>query len=166
MGKVSMIAASGRDMSIGRGGDMPWHLKEDLQHFKRVTTGHAVIMGRRTWESLPKRPLPGRVNIVISRDSRYSAPGALTATSLDEALALCTDDPEPFIIGGGEIYRQAMPSAHRIYLTLIDTDTPDADTFFPAINPDVWHVAEEEGPYTSLSGLSYKFMVYESDNHK
>ncbi len=166
MGKVSIIAAAGRDMSIGRQGNMPWHLHEDLQHFKQLTTGHSVIMGRRTWESLPRRPLPGRQNIVITSNTAYEATGAIISPSIQKALEMCSEEDSPFIIGGGLIYRQALPLCHRIYLTLIDIDTPDADTFFPLINPDRWVLADQQGPFISKNGLGYKFLEYESRNNQ
>lgn len=126
-----MIVAAGRRGEIGRHGTMIWHLPADLRHFKRITIGAPVIMGRKTWESLPKRPLPGRKNIVVTRQKDYSAPGATVVGSLQEAIAASEPGEEVFVAGGAEIYRQAYPIARRIYLTAIDAEASDADTFFP-----------------------------------
>ncbi|MCH5319402.1 MAG: dihydrofolate reductase [Paramuribaculum sp.] len=156
---VSIIVAVGKNGEIGRKGDLAFHIGGDLRHFKEITMGKPVIMGRKTFESLPKGALPGRRNIVITRNGNWTAPGAERAASLDEALDMTERAPERMIIGGGEIYRQAMSVADRIYLTRIDADLPDADTFFPKINPVAWTVADEtellEDP---KSGLKYRFI--------
>lgn len=156
---TAIIVALADDGAIGRRGDLLCHISEDLKHFKALTTGSPVIMGRRTWESLPKRPLPGRLNIVATRQKGYSAPGAQTAPSLPAAIQLARDNhntlspesytlsPESntlFIIGGGEIYRQALPLADTLYLTRIHARYPDADTHFPEIDMSQWQVIEEE----------------------
>lgn len=145
---LSMIVAAGSRGEIGRQGAMIWHLPADLRHFKRITAGSPLIMGRKTWESLPRRPLPGRLNIIVSRQPEYSAPGALTAGTLEAAVALARQhtDGEIFIIGGGEIYRRAYPLASRIYLTAIGAEAPDADTFFPLPSPDEWTEERLPGP--------------------
>lgn len=157
---VSMIVAAGRRGEIGRHGTMIWHLPADLRHFRRITTGAPVIMGRKTWESLPRRPLPGRLNIVITRQAGYSAPGALVAGSLQEAVAAA---PEPcgevFVIGGAEIYRQAYPLARRIYLTAIGAEAPDADTFFPLPSSGDWKEERLPGPDTP-SDPPIEFLLY------
>lgn len=128
---VSIIAAMSRNRIIGRAGSLPWHIPADLSRFRQLTLGHWVIMGRKTFASIG-RPLPGRKNIVISRNPACHAVGAETAASLAEALELASGDDEVFICGGGEVYRQAMASVSRIYLTVVDLDF-EGDTYFPVI---------------------------------
>lgn len=147
------IVAAARDGAIGKGGDMIWHLREDLRHFKHVTMGHPVIMGRRTFESLPKGALPGRRNIVVSRNPDFSAPDVEVASSFEDAVALCESSEIPFIIGGEQIYRQSFPFVTRLYLTRIEADCPEADTFFPEIDMNEWKVIEE----SELLGDEVKF---------
>lgn len=160
--KLGMIWAEARSGAIGRGGEMPWHLPEDLAHFRRSTTGAPVIMGRRTWESLPERfrPLPGRENVVVSRDAAFVADGARVVTSLDAALALfggtVDDKVVVWIMGGGQLYRSAMPRADELLVTRIDVDVPDADTFAPEIGPE-WTLADAGESQVAASGLSYRF---------
>lgn len=158
--ELVIIAAVGADGAIGRRGDLAFHISADLRHFKQLTMGCPVIMGRRTFESLPKGALPGRRNIVISRDAAYAAPGAETALSLDEAVSMAADAERAFIIGGGSVYAQAMPMAHRLEVTGIDAECPGADTFFPAIGPG-WELAAATEPATDeRTGLSYTFKTY------
>lgn len=127
---------------IGRDGAVPWHLPADLRHFKQLTTGHTVIMGRRTFESVG-RPLPDRRNVIVTRDPTYRAAGAVVAPGLDEALALAADEPEVFVVGGAELYRLALPRADRMYLTIVHAEVP-GDTYFPPFDPDEWHLEREE----------------------
>lgn len=133
---ISIIAAIGRNRELGNAGKLLWQLPEDLKRFKEITSGHPVIMGRKTWESLPERfrPLPDRTNVVVTRQSGYKAPGALVADSLEAARATAAraaGSSEIFVIGGGELYALALPHSSRLYLTLVDATAP-ADTFFPA----------------------------------
>jgi len=134
--KVSLIAAIGeRTRAIGHGNGLLWQLPDDLKRFKALTSGHPVVMGRKTWESLPERfrPLPGRTNIVVTRNATYEAAGAEVSTTIEDALARAKRAPggeEVFIIGGGELYTAALPFAGRLYLTLVDDDA-EGDTFFP-----------------------------------
>lgn len=135
---ISAIGASTR--AIGKDGNLLWHIPDDMQHFKKLTSGHPVIMGRKTWESLPEkfRPLPERTNIVVTRQSDYEAAGVEVAGSLEEALAAASRVPgadEVFVIGGGSIYTLALPHANRIYLTLVD-DEKEGDVFFPKYEKD------------------------------
>ena len=160
------VVAMGRNNEIGFNGDMPWHIPEDLRHFKQITMGHPVIMGRATWLSIPRRPLPGRQNIVLSRDPGFSAEGAETAPSITEALALCADSETPVIIGGGLIYKQALPLLSHVYVTRIDAVFPQADTFFPNLDPNLWRLTEFSETFISKSGLKYRFETYESRNHQ
>ncbi len=135
-----------RNRAIGRNGALPWHLPEDLARFKSVTWGHTIIMGRHTYESLPHGALPGRRNIVVSA-TLNSLPGCKVCASLDEALSLCSQDnkddtEEVFIIGGATLYRAAMPLANRMYITLVDQEPKDADTFFPEFDTRQWQEVE------------------------
>lgn len=131
---VSIIAAMSRNRVIGRDGAIPWSIPADMSRFRELTLGHTVIIGRKTFESIG-RPLPGRKNIVVTRQPDYPAPGAMTAGSLAEALRLAEGDGEVFICGGGDIYAQALPLAARIYLTVADFEV-EGDTLFPCIPPD------------------------------
>lgn len=159
---ITIIVAITADKgAIGRNGDMIYYVSADLKHFKALTTGHTVVMGRRTFESLPKGALPNRRNIVVTRNAGYVAPGAETALSLADALAMA-DGEEVFIIGGASIYEQAMPLADRLCVTLIEAPTPpDADTFFPAIDPDRWQLSEMgESAIDPKSGLKFRFTEF------
>lgn len=138
---LSLIVAMAENGVIGRDGDLPWHLPADLAHFKAMTLGKPIIMGRRTWDEVGK-PLPGRRNIVISRQADFSAPGAEVVASLDQALDLTRDAPEVMIIGGAQIYAQALPIADCLYRTLV-CGTPDGDTVFPPVDWSQWQLVEE-----------------------
>ena len=133
---ISLIVAVDENNGIGKDNQLPWHLPADLKHFKTLTTGHPIIMGRKTFESIGKA-LPNRHNIVISRQSGYLAEGTSVVSSLDEAFALCEDNEEAFVIGGAQIFEHALPLANFLYLTLIHHQFK-ADTFFPEINPTRW----------------------------
>ena len=139
---ISIIVAIARHGAIGKGGDLLCHMSADLRRFKATTTGHTVVMGRKTYDSLPKGALPNRRNIVVTRNASFSAERVETAHSLDEALRLA--DGDAFIIGGAEIYRLALPIADRLYLTEIDAEFADADTFFPEIDKNEWILVETE----------------------
>jgi dihydrofolate reductase len=133
MPEIALIAAMDRRGAIGRGNALPWRLPEDLRRFKAATMGGTLLMGRRTAESLG-RALPGRRNLVLTRSGRVPYAGMQAVTSLDEALAACTGETL-WVIGGGEVYRLALPRAGRLLLTLVDTEIADADAFFPALDP-------------------------------
>lgn len=135
--KTSLIVAVANNGVIGTGDTMPWHITEDFAHFKAVTLGHSVVMGRKTYESIG-RPLPRRRNIVITRNAELSIEGCEMAPSLEAALAMCEGEEEVFVIGGGEIYRQAMPLADKLYITHVGIEV-EGDTRFPDIDPTVWH---------------------------
>ena len=158
---ISLIAVVARNRAIGRNNALLWHLPEDLRHFREVTRGKPVIMGRKTWESLPAafRPLPGRRNIVVSRNPDYAAVGAQCATTLDAATRLCRDAEESFVIGGEQIYRQALPLAARLYLTEVDEDA-EGDAFFPEFARDDWHEVSRQAGAAS-AGPAYAFVVYQ-----
>ena len=159
---ISMVVVTGRNNEIGKSGDLLCHLPADLKHFKEITSGHTVIMGRKTFESLPKGPLPNRKNIVISRNTGLKIEGAEVYPSLDYAFIKLIDEYEVFIIGGAQIYEQALPIADKIYLTKIHADFPEADAFFPKIDFSIWReasretfLADEKNPY------SFSFLEYE-----
>ena len=157
---LTLIAAVARNGVIGIGNRLPWSLPADLKHFKALTLGHTVIMGRKTWESLPEkfRPLPGRRNVVVTRDATYRAEGATVAMSLPDAIAAAESD-EAFIIGGAELYRTALPLADRLQLTEIDANF-DGDTWFPAIERDHWRETARETHHDE-SGVDYAFVSYQ-----
>lgn len=134
---LSIIVAIASDGAIGRANDLLWHLPADLKRFKELTTGHTILMGRKTFESLPRGPLPNRRNIIISR-SLPAQPGAEVYPTIQQAMEACASDEEVFIIGGGEIYRQLLPNTERIYLTRVQASFPDAEVFFPELNPTEW----------------------------
>lgn len=157
MTQVSIIVATDDRGGIGRAGALPWHLPEDLQRFKRITLGKPVVMGRRTWESIG-RPLPGRHNIVISRQPGLAAPGATLVGSLDEALRAAGDVPEVCVIGGAEIYRLALPLAREIHLTRVHALLA-ADTFFPTLDPAEWEeIGREDRPADARHAYPYSFV--------
>lgn len=139
---LTLIAAMAQNRVIGKDNDLIWHFPDDLKHFKSLTSGHHVIMGRKTYESM-MRPLPKRVNIVISRQEDYQAEGCLMAHSLEEAIKLVKDDDQPFIIGGAQIYKQALAIANTIELTLIHSEY-EGDTFFPEFDTSKWKLARGE----------------------
>ncbi len=154
---ISIIVAVSEDLGIGRNNDLLWHIPEDLKRFKNLTYGNTVVMGRRTWESLPRKPLPGRKNIVITDipDERFQ--GAEMAYSVDDALAKCERDKEIFIMGGGSVYRQFMPLADRLYITHVHKKAP-ADIYFPEIDRRTWKVVEKE---EFKSGeVPYTYVIY------
>ena len=160
MTRINLIYARATNGVIGNNNAMPWHLPEDLAHFKRLTQGHPVIMGRKTWDSLPPRfrPLPGRLNVVISRQADWQADGAQKADSLAAALALSGQVPEVWVIGGAQIFAQAEPLASRIEVTEIRQDF-DGDTFAPTLGPQWQEQSREE--HESATGLKFAFISYQ-----
>jgi len=161
--RLVLVAAVARNGVIGRGNALPWHLPEDLKHFKELTLGHAVIMGRKTWESLPERfrPLPGRLNIVVTRNPDYVATGATVTGSLDEAIKVGAGGTAGscFVIGGAELYAHALPLAQRLELTEIGAEV-EGDAHFPEFEHARWHEVRRE-PGVSAEGLRYSFVTYE-----
>jgi dihydrofolate reductase len=156
--RISIIAAVSRNHAIGRKNRMPWRLPEDLKRFRRLTLGHAVVMGRRTFDSIGK-PLPGRDNIVVTRSREWSHPGCRAANSMEAALA--STSQEVFVIGGAEIYLLALPRAARLYLTEIERDF-DGDAFFPEFDRSRWReVSRESRVLGGPEGFAYHFVVYE-----
>jgi dihydrofolate reductase len=155
---LHLIYARSRNNVIGKNGDLPWHLPEDLAHFKRTTLGQAVVMGRITWESIPKkfRPLPGRKNMVVSRKADYPATGASVVNSLQDALALFPADEVVWLIGGAQLYAQALPLATQVVVTEIDADF-EGDAFAPILGSE-WHETERS-QHMSAQGLAYSLVV-------
>lgn len=158
--KLHLIFARAANGVIGRHNTLPWHLPDDLAHFKRTTLGCPVIMGRKTWDSLPPRfrPLPGRRNIVVTRQPGWQAEGALRAGSIAEAMALCPADSDAWVIGGAELFAQALPLASTAVVTEIEQDF-EGDVFAPALGPDWQEVARES--HVSTSGLGFSFVTYQ-----
>ncbi|MFP5467056.1 MAG: dihydrofolate reductase [Gammaproteobacteria bacterium] len=157
--RLNLIYARARNGVIGKDNQLPWHLPEDLAHFKRMTLGCPVIMGRKTWDSLPPRfrPLPGRLNIVVTRDPAWQAEGARAAHSLEDARTLCPSGSDAWVIGGAQIYAQALPLASRVVVTEIDQDF-EGDAFAPGLGDGWQEVARES--HTSASGLPFAFVTY------
>lgn len=156
--RVYLVAAVAANGVIGSKGTIPWRLPEDLRHFKALTLGHPVIMGRRTWESLGKA-LPGRKNIVVTRNPAYRAPGATVVGSLEAALALCAGQEIAFVIGGAELYQAALPVADGLVLTEIHRNYP-GDTRFPELDRHQWRETERK-PGTAADGPRFDFVLYE-----
>ena len=156
--RIYLVAAVAKNGVIGANGKLPWHLPEDLKHFKNLTLGHPIIMGRRTWESLGK-PLPGRENIVISRKAGFEAPGASVAASVEAAVALCTGEPVAFVIGGAAIYAAAMALADGLVLTEIQREF-EGDTRFPEWSRGEWRETQREA-HTAKDGMRFDFVLYE-----
>lgn len=153
---LTLVAAMGKNRAIGLDGRMPWHLPAELQHFKKVTMGKAIVMGRKTWQAIG-RPLPGRQNIVVSRNSGFRAEGVDLATSLEDAIEISRSD-EVMIIGGGQLYALALPHAQRMVLTLIDIE-PEADTWFPEWDAEEWsQESEEYFPIDDNNQLAYRII--------
>ena len=159
---ISLIAAVGKNNELGKNNTLLWKLPADMQFFIKKTSGHPVIMGRKTFESIGKA-LPNRKNVVITRDKTYLRPGVDIVHSLEDALALFKNqDEEVFMIGGAEIYKQAMPIADRLYVTHINAEDKAADAFFPEIIPIVWNeISHEEHKKDEKNPFNYTFSVYE-----
>ena len=158
--RLHLIYARAANGVIGANNTLPWHLPEDLAHFKRHTLGCPVIMGRKTWDSLPTRfrPLPGRLNLVVTRQPDWHAPGAQAATSLQDALAQCGAAPDAWVIGGAQIYAQALPLAHSVVVTEIALQV-DGDAFAPELDA-AWRESSRES-HVSAKGLAYSFVHYQ-----
>ena len=159
---LAIIVAIDKNNAIGKDGGLLCHLSADLRHFKSLTMGHSIIMGRKTFESLPKGALPGRENIVVTRNPEYEAKGAKVAHSIEEAFGMATHPGEVFVIGGGTLYEAALPIAEVLHLTTIEHRFEGADTFFPEINPDEWNLTLKE-PFTAdeKNPYPYTFRTYE-----
>lgn len=155
-----MIAAAAENNALGKENDLVWHLPDDFKRFKKLTTGHHIIMGRKTFESFPQ-PLPNRTHIIITRNKDYKAKGAVVVHSLERALEIAKGDPQPFIIGGGEIYKLALPHSDKIELTRVHSDFK-ADTFFPEIDETNWSLVKEEyHPADENHKYAFTYLTYE-----
>lgn len=158
MQALSLIVAHADNRVIGHNNQLPWHLPEDLKRFKKLTMGHHIIMGRKTYESLG-RLLPGRTTVIVTRDLDYKVEGAKVVHSMPEALAACAEDSEPFLIGGAELYLQGLPVVTRLYLTRVFAKVR-GDAFFPEIEMADWELVSEEANI-SENGLHYSDLVYQ-----
>ena len=160
--QIIIIAAIDRAGAIGYKNQLLFHVSADLKRFKELTTGYTVIMGRHTFESLPKGALPNRRNIVLSSNSELVLPNVEIFSSLELAIAHCSDDEKLFIIGGAKVYKQAIERADKLYLTEIDTVAPNADVYFPIIDPNIWHEKRREShPMDEKHVFAYSFVDYE-----
>jgi dihydrofolate reductase len=157
---ISIIVAIAENNAIGKNNDLLWHIPEDMKRFRQITTGHRIIMGKRTYESLPNRPLKHRTNIVISDVPGDHYEGCLMAYSVQEALELCPPDEECFVIGGGMVYRQFLPLADRLYITLVHKSFA-ADVFFPYIDPLDWEESDREEGSGNGVDFRYSFITYD-----
>jgi dihydrofolate reductase len=157
---ISIIVAIAEDYGIGYKNELLWHIPDDLKRFKKLTFGKTIIMGKKTWESLPVKPLPGRKNIVITDDPLEKIESSITAYSIEDAISRCGESDEIFIIGGGSIYTQFMPVADKLYITQIHKNAP-ADTFFPVIDPGIWEpVEKEEHRHNGGNDIPYTYIIY------
>lgn len=159
---ISLIVAAASNNAIGKDGNLPWHLPNDMRHFKNITWGMPVVMGRKTFESL-RKALPGRKNIVISRQPGWKADGVITVKNIDDAMFVAreTDAKEVMVIGGGEIYKTLFEKARRIYLTRVEAE-PEADTFFPPIKPGEWNlISQQDYEADEKNAFNYSFQVWE-----
>lgn len=160
---ITLIAAASENNALGKDNQLIWHISDDLKRFKRLTSGHAIIMGRKTFESMPKS-LPNRKNIILTRNRAYKANDAFVAHTIEEALEFASDDPQPFIIGGGEIYSLFLPIAHTIELTRVHDDF-EADAFFPEIDSQQWNLnAEEKFTSSPEQPYAYSYLTYKKQN--
>jgi len=157
MTQLSIIVAVAHDRVIGVNNTLPWHLPEDLKRFRALTMGHHIIMGRKTYDSLG-RLLPGRTTVIVTRNENYQVEGALVANSLEDAIALCENDDEVFLIGGAELYQAGLKLAHKLYITEIELDVV-GDAFFPALVSEEWQETEREA-HTSEKGLNFNYVTY------
>lgn len=158
---ISIIVAVADDWGIGKDNELLWHISEDLKRFKRLTIGKTVIMGKKTWFSLPRRPLSGRRNIVLTDIPNEIVEGSETVYSIEEAISKCSPDEEAFVIGGGSIYRQFMPVAGRLYITHVHR-TASADIYFPEIDLRIWEAVESEDfPGNESDSVPYTYVIYE-----
>ncbi len=156
----SIIAAVGKNGEIGIGDKLVWRMSEDLKRFKEITANHTVIMGRKTLESIG-HALPNRENIVITRNPNYRCPNCIIVHSLEEALLISKDNQETFIMGGGEIFEQALPFVEKMYLTVVDDKSEIADAYFPEIKLSDWQVTKASAGHNKESEPNFSFVIYE-----
>ncbi len=158
MACLSIIVATAKNRVIGVNNTLPWHLPEDLKRFRALTTGHHIIMGRKTYDSLG-RLLPGRTTVIVTRNQAYKVEGAIVVHSLEDAITACGDDQEVFLIGGAELYQDGLKLANKLYFTEIDAEY-EGDAFFPEFDLSEWNVGDAEA-YTSVNGLSFRYLTYQ-----
>lgn len=163
MKNISIIVAIAKNRAIGKNNKLLWHIPDDLKRFKKLTSGQTIIMGKKTWESLPVKPLPNRRNIVITDNPDDKFTDSLAVFSIDEAIEKSNYQDENFVIGGGSIYQQFMPHAQRLYITQVHQDF-DGDIFFPDVNFDDWQEIEKSEVFTNNDGLKYSFVTYQRKN--
>ncbi len=164
MSVISLVVAVSRNGVIGKAGGLPWHISSDLKLFKAITMGKPVIMGRKTWASLPRKPLPGRVNIVITRQSGFVAEGAHVVSNAVAAIAAAGSVEEIAVIGGGEIYGMFLPLANRVYLTEVDIDV-EGDTYFPHLDRAIWSESKSEPhPQGPNDSASFVLRIFDRQN--
>lgn len=161
MNNISLIVAVSSNHVIGKNNTLPWHLPEDLKRFRALTTGHHIIMGRKTYESLG-RLLPDRTTVIVTRNPNFQVEGAVVVHSLAEAAKVCENDSEAFIIGGAELYQQGLQYAQKLYLTQVET-VVEGDAFFPPINENIWQEIACES-HVSVKGLSFHYLTYVRKN--
>lgn len=158
---ISIIVAVSEDRGIGKDNKLLWNISEDMKRFRKLTLGNTVIMGKKTWESLPRRPLQGRINVVLTDDPKEVIEGSVTAYSIEDALSKCEKGEEIFVIGGGSVYRQFMPVADRLYITHVHKNVP-ADVYFPEIDPNIWKIEEKEDYLASETNtIPYSYIIYQ-----
>ena len=158
--RISLIVAMGKNRVIGANGRIPWHLPNELKLFKTLTMGHHIVMGRKTYESI-NRLLPGRTTVIVTRQPDYSVPGAIVAHSIEEALAACRDDDEIVVIGGADLFRETLPVADRLYLTVVDAE-PEGDVFMPEIDMSRWRETSAQWfDSDEKHAHAYRFAVYD-----
>ena len=161
MKPISIIVAIAQNYAIGKNNELLWHISDDLKHFKKITSGHTVVMGKKTWDSLPVKPLPNRKNIVLSDIQGEKIGNCITVYSIPQALEMCDPDVENFIIGGGAVYQQFFPLVQTLYITKVYKDF-DADVFFPKILPAEWElIAKSENMLDIATNLKYQFLTYQ-----
>jgi dihydrofolate reductase len=158
MACLSLIVATAKNRVIGVNNTLPWHLPEDLKRFRALTTGHHIIMGRKTYDSLG-RLLPGRTTVIVTRNQAYKVEGAIVVNSLEDAIAACGDDEEVFLIGGAELYKDGLKLANKLYVTEINAEY-EGDAFFPEFNLSEWIEGEAEA-YASSNGLGFRYITYQ-----
>ena len=157
---LSLVVAMSENRVIGRDGDLPWRLPNDLNHFKQVTTGKPIIMGRKTWESLYVKPLPDRRNIVVTRNARYEAEGAEISNSLESALTLAASESEVMVIGGAELFATTLDTATRLHLTEVHAEL-EGDTYFPDFDRSLWQEISREAHDVEGDAPAYSFLLLE-----
>jgi dihydrofolate reductase len=158
MACLSLIVATAKNRVIGVNNTLPWHLPEDLKRFRALTTGHHIIMGRKTYDSLG-RLLPGRTTVIVTRNQAYKVEGAIVVHSLEDAIVACGDDQEVFLIGGAELYQDGLKLANKLYITEIDAEY-EGDAFFPEFDLSEWNEAAAES-YISVNGLGFRYLTYQ-----